>query len=149
MLTIVAGGVIAGAWLGQMSSPVMQFAAQPEWRAKFHDRLEPQFSATPLQFVAAGPEDLSPFGWAPGAMAAVAASQSWHDSQAWREVQSDPVSDQDPDRPALDETEIQEASYTAEAAAHGLADEIVRIEPPPLTAAAREPISAAALTSPQ
>lgn len=71
MLTIVAGGVLLGLWVGQLSSPVMQFAAQPEWR----DRLQPSFSSTPLQFANAGPEDLRPFGPAPGIVPAAYARE--------------------------------------------------------------------------
>jgi hypothetical protein len=72
MLTIVAGGVLMGLWIGQLSSPVMQFAAQPEWR----DRLQPRFSPTPFQFANSAPQDLHPFGPAPGIVPAAYAREA-------------------------------------------------------------------------
>ena len=64
MLTVVAGGVLMGAALSRMASPAMQFAAQPDWRQRYHA----DFSATPWQFSASLPEDLNPLGWTAGAM---------------------------------------------------------------------------------
>jgi hypothetical protein len=62
MLTAVAAGVLLGAGLSRLSAPVMKFAPEPDWRS----RLQPEFSATPLQFVDSGPQDLRPIGWTQG-----------------------------------------------------------------------------------
>lgn len=59
MLAVVTGGVLLGALGGQLTNPVMKFAEEPEWRTRYESR----FSATPEQFVEAGPEDLSPVTW--------------------------------------------------------------------------------------
>jgi hypothetical protein len=59
MLTIVTGGVVLGALGGQLTSPVMKFAEEPDWRSRYESR----FSETPQQFVETGPEDLSPATW--------------------------------------------------------------------------------------
>jgi hypothetical protein len=59
LLTIVTGGVLLGALMGQMANPRMKFADAAD-RSGHSD---PQYSATPLQSVDAGPEDLSPSGW--------------------------------------------------------------------------------------
>lgn len=101
MLTIVAGGVLMGAALSRMATPTMQFAAQPEWRQHQHD-----FSATPWQFSASLPEDLSPLGWTAGAFAS---SQSSDFVQAAAEVTY-------PDEPIFDEavyTASEDAAATA------------------------------------
>ena len=59
MLTILAGGVGLGAVIGQMAQPAMKFADQPDWRSKY----APDYSATSMQFVGSGPEDLTPMAW--------------------------------------------------------------------------------------
>jgi hypothetical protein len=58
MLTILAGGTLFGALLGQMAHPEMKFTEGEDWRS----RLAPQFSTTSMRFVDAGPEELEP-GW--------------------------------------------------------------------------------------
>ncbi|MEO5587500.1 MAG: hypothetical protein ABIQ81_07390 [Novosphingobium sp.] len=59
MLTIVTGGILLGTLVGQMAHPVMKFADGHESRS----HREAQFSSSPMQFVDAGPQDLSPPGW--------------------------------------------------------------------------------------
>lgn len=59
LLTIVTGGILLGALLGQMAHPRMKFADA----ADRNDHSDSQYSATPMQFVESGPEDLTPSGW--------------------------------------------------------------------------------------
>lgn len=122
MLTIVAGGVLMGAWLGQLASPVMQFAPEPEWRTRLTERFEANFSASPLQFVDAGPQDLNPFGWTPGMMTSgnIAINVA-------------------PPEPALPEP-IEAALDEASAAAEALEDSVVSVAPP-------QPMMSASLNS--
>jgi hypothetical protein len=59
LLGIVTGGVLLGVLGGQLASPVMKFADEPDWRGRF----AAHFSDAPAQFADAGPEDLTPLGW--------------------------------------------------------------------------------------
>ena len=59
LLTIVTGGVLLGALMGQMADPRMKFA---DGSGPGSHR-DPGFSSTPTQFVDAGPEDLTPTAW--------------------------------------------------------------------------------------
>lgn len=59
LLTIVTGGVLLGAMMGQMTHPRMKFANA----ADRNDHSDGQYSSAPMQAVDAGPEDLSPSGW--------------------------------------------------------------------------------------
>ena len=71
VLTVAVGGAMLGTVLSRMAEPVMQFAAAPDWRARF----QTGFSATPLQSVDTGPQDLQPFGWTPGLLTAASAAE--------------------------------------------------------------------------
>lgn len=71
IFTVLLGGTLLGAALSRMADPVMQFAAQPDWRARF----QTSFAADPLQPVETGPEDLRPYGWTPGFLIAANAAE--------------------------------------------------------------------------
>jgi hypothetical protein len=58
LLTIVTGGIVVGALMGQLANPRMKVAASS--RVGHSDS---QFSSSPLQVVETGPEDLAPAAW--------------------------------------------------------------------------------------
>jgi hypothetical protein len=61
MLTILPSGILLGAVIAQMASPQMKFAEQPDWRSRY----APSYSSSPMQFVDALPEEVSPAWYGP------------------------------------------------------------------------------------
>lgn len=100
MMAVVAGGILFGAGLSKISSPVMQFAAEADWRS----RLQPTFSAMPPQFVEAGPQDLRPFGWTTGAPFVDSVDQNVVDEGIVEEVGTVPAEGAEQTSYAADET---------------------------------------------
>lgn len=61
-LAIVAGGVLLGAFLGQVSSLQMKPGPEANWRERYRSH----FTAESMQFVDSGPQDLTPLAWGTG-----------------------------------------------------------------------------------
>lgn len=63
LLTVAVGGMLLGAGLSRYASPTMNQASAADWR----ERYRPSYSETSMQYVDAGPVDLTPsLAW-PGA----------------------------------------------------------------------------------
>jgi hypothetical protein len=95
IVPIIAGGILLGAGMARYANPVMKFAERPTWLSATGSG----YSTATMQFVDAGPEDLSPAWPAPGQVPYWVRTS---ETSAWRDPQpvAEPV---EPVKPAWSE----------------------------------------------